>query len=66
MHEATERPAGVRRDGRDAHPPSFRGFARCPTGDVGKWHVVTLPPGPLPGPRRHAGQGPGETVFFDV
>jgi protocatechuate 3,4-dioxygenase alpha subunit len=30
--------------------PGFRGFARCPTDDAGRWFVVTLPPGPLPGP----------------
>lgn len=30
--------------------PHFRGFARCPTGDAGEWHVVTLRPGAVPGP----------------
>lgn len=29
---------------------SFRGFARCPTDDVGCWFVITLRPGPVPGP----------------
>jgi protocatechuate 3,4-dioxygenase alpha subunit len=36
-----------------ADPPAgerFRGFARCPTDDDGRWHVVTLPPGPVPAP----------------
>jgi protocatechuate 3,4-dioxygenase alpha subunit len=36
-----------------ADPPSgesFRGFARCPTDDDGHWHVLTLRPGPVPGP----------------
>jgi protocatechuate 3,4-dioxygenase alpha subunit len=28
----------------------FRGFARCPTDDRGAWFVVTLKPGPVPGP----------------
>jgi protocatechuate 3,4-dioxygenase alpha subunit len=34
-------------------PPAgegFRGFARCATDDDGRWHVVTLPPGPVAGP----------------
>ena len=30
--------------------PGFRGFARCPTDGDGRWHVVTLRPGPVPGP----------------
>jgi protocatechuate 3,4-dioxygenase alpha subunit len=33
-------------------PPAserFRAFARCPTDDEGRWHVVTLPPRPVPG-----------------
>jgi protocatechuate 3,4-dioxygenase alpha subunit len=36
-----------------ADPPAgegFRGFARCPTDEEGRWHIVTLPPGPVPGP----------------
>jgi protocatechuate 3,4-dioxygenase alpha subunit len=42
-------------DGRFDHPddprgrvPGFRGFARCPTGDDGRWEIVTLKPGPVP------------------
>jgi protocatechuate 3,4-dioxygenase, alpha subunit len=42
-------------DGRFDHPddprgrvPGFRGFARCPTGDGGRWEIVTLKPGPVP------------------
>ncbi len=30
--------------------PGFRGFARCPTDDDGAFAVVTLLPGPVPGP----------------
>lgn len=46
-------------DGRFAHPDDprgeanwdgFRGFARCPTDDEGRWSVLTLKPGPIPGP----------------
>lgn len=28
----------------------FRGFGRCPTDAEGRWSVLTLKPGPLPGP----------------
>jgi protocatechuate 3,4-dioxygenase alpha subunit len=47
-------------DGRFAHPDdprgavewgSFRGFARCPTDGEGRWSVLTVKPGPVPGPR---------------
>jgi protocatechuate 3,4-dioxygenase alpha subunit len=50
-------------DGRFAHPDDprgavewegFRGFARCPTDGEGRWSILTLKPGPIP--------GPGETV----
>jgi protocatechuate 3,4-dioxygenase alpha subunit len=27
----------------------FRGFGRCATDEEGRWHVVTLKPGPVPG-----------------
>ncbi|HEX4751689.1 MAG TPA: protocatechuate 3,4-dioxygenase subunit alpha [Solirubrobacterales bacterium] len=46
-------------DGRFAHPDDprgavewgdFRGFARCPTDGEGRWSVLTLKPGPIPGP----------------
>jgi protocatechuate 3,4-dioxygenase alpha subunit len=46
-------------DGRFAHPDDprgavewdgFRGFARCPTDAEGHWSVLTLKPGPVPGP----------------
>jgi protocatechuate 3,4-dioxygenase alpha subunit len=48
-------------DGRFAHPDdprgaaepavaAFRGFGRCPTGPDGRYHIVTLRPGPLPSP----------------
>ncbi|HVW45624.1 MAG TPA: protocatechuate 3,4-dioxygenase subunit alpha [Solirubrobacterales bacterium] len=46
-------------DGRFAHPDDprgavaregFRGFARCPTDDEGRWSVLTLKPGAVPGP----------------
>jgi protocatechuate 3,4-dioxygenase alpha subunit len=36
-----------------ASPPAddaFRGFARCPTDDEGRWEIVTLRPGRVPGP----------------
>jgi protocatechuate 3,4-dioxygenase, alpha subunit len=43
-------------DGHFDHPDDprgraqgFRGFARCPTGDDGRWEIVTLKPGPVPG-----------------
>ncbi len=47
-------------DGRFAHPDDprgavewgdFRGFARCPTDGEGRWSVLTLKPGSVPGPR---------------
>ena len=47
-------------DGRFAHPDDprgavewdrFRGFARCPTDADGRWSILTLKPGALPGPR---------------
>jgi protocatechuate 3,4-dioxygenase alpha subunit len=47
-------------DGRFAHPDDprgpvaregFRGFGRCPTDADGRWSILTLKPGPLPGPR---------------
>jgi protocatechuate 3,4-dioxygenase, alpha subunit len=46
-------------DGRFAHPDDprgavewgdFRGFARCPTDGEGRWSILTLKPGPIPGP----------------
>jgi protocatechuate 3,4-dioxygenase alpha subunit len=46
-------------DGRFAHPDDprgavewdrFRGFARCPTDGEGTWSILTLKPGPIPGP----------------
>lgn len=46
-------------DGRFAHPedagggearPAFRGFGRCPTDAEGRYRVVTLKPGVVPGP----------------
>jgi protocatechuate 3,4-dioxygenase alpha subunit len=43
--------------GRFDHPddprgrvPGFRGFARAPTDADGAWEIVTLKPGPVPGP----------------
>jgi protocatechuate 3,4-dioxygenase alpha subunit len=30
--------------------PAFRAFARCATDDEGRYEVVTLAPGPVPGP----------------
>jgi protocatechuate 3,4-dioxygenase alpha subunit len=47
-------------DGRFAHPDDprgavewdgFRGFARSPVDDQGRWSILTLKPGPVPGPR---------------
>lgn len=47
-------------DGRFAHPDDprgavewdgFRGFARAPVDDDGRWSILTLKPGPVPGPR---------------
>jgi protocatechuate 3,4-dioxygenase, alpha subunit len=47
-------------DGRFAHPDDprgavewgdgFRGFARCPTDAEGRWSILTLKPGAVPGP----------------
>jgi protocatechuate 3,4-dioxygenase alpha subunit len=46
-------------DGRFAHPDDprgavewgeFRGLGRCPTDAEGRWSVLTLKPGPVPGP----------------
>jgi protocatechuate 3,4-dioxygenase alpha subunit len=46
-------------DGRFDHPddprgparrPGFRGFARCGTDGEGRYEIVTLRPGPVPGP----------------
>jgi protocatechuate 3,4-dioxygenase alpha subunit len=46
-------------DGRFAHPDDprgavawsgFRGFGRCGTDDDGAWAILTLKPGPVPGP----------------
>lgn len=39
----------------------FRGFARCPTDDEGRWFVVTLRPGRVPGP-----QGASQAPHLDV
>jgi protocatechuate 3,4-dioxygenase, alpha subunit len=36
--------------GLSAVGPRFRGFGRCPTGEDGTFRVVTVKPGPLPGP----------------
>ncbi len=44
-------------DGRFEHPEDpcgavggFRGFGRCATGEDGTWGILTLKPGPVPGP----------------
>jgi protocatechuate 3,4-dioxygenase alpha subunit len=44
-------------DGRFAHPDDppgatcdFRGFARAPADHDGRWRILTLKPGPVPGP----------------
>ena len=44
-------------DGRFDHPEDprgadrgFRGFARCPTDEEGRFAILTLKPGPVPGP----------------
>jgi protocatechuate 3,4-dioxygenase, alpha subunit len=46
-------------DGRFAHPDDprgavewegFRGFGRCPTDGEGRWSILTLKPGAIPGP----------------
>ena len=44
-------------DGRFDHPddprgraPGFRGFGRSATDEAGRWGVLTLKPGPVPGP----------------
>jgi protocatechuate 3,4-dioxygenase alpha subunit len=34
-------------------PAGFRGFARCPTGADGRYGVLTVKPGPLPGQAPH-------------
>jgi protocatechuate 3,4-dioxygenase, alpha subunit len=33
-----------------SRPPGFRGFGRCPTDTDGRFRIVTVRPGPLPGP----------------
>jgi protocatechuate 3,4-dioxygenase, alpha subunit len=45
------------RDGRFDHPDDprgavagFRGFGRCPTDEAGRWSILTVKPGPVPGP----------------
>jgi protocatechuate 3,4-dioxygenase, alpha subunit len=61
-------------DGRFAHPddprgaagqrgrgPGFRGFGRCPTDQAGRYRIVTLKPGALPGP-----DGGTEAPHLDV
>jgi protocatechuate 3,4-dioxygenase alpha subunit len=59
-------------DGRFDHPgdprgrrrpaePSFRGFGRCLTAPNGSYRIVTLKPGPLPGP-----DGGAEAPHIDV
>lgn len=61
-------------DGRFAHPDdprgapgrraagaAFRGFGRCPTDAAGRYHIVTLRPGTLPGP-----DGGTEAPHLDV
>lgn len=40
--------------------PGFRGFGRCPTDDAGRFAILTLKPGPVPGP-----QGP-QAPHIDV
>jgi protocatechuate 3,4-dioxygenase, alpha subunit len=43
-------------DGRFNHPDdprgtsAFRGFGRAPVDDDGRWRILTLKPGPVPGP----------------
>jgi protocatechuate 3,4-dioxygenase, alpha subunit len=44
-------------DGRFDHPDDprgavagFRGFGRCHTDDAGRWSILTVKPGPVPGP----------------
>jgi protocatechuate 3,4-dioxygenase alpha subunit len=41
--------------------PGFRGFARVPTGDDGRWAIRTVKPGRLPGP-----DGELAAPFIDV
>lgn len=35
-------------DPRGAMDSGFRGWSRCPTDAEGRWHIVTLKPGPVP------------------
>lgn len=37
-------------DPRGAATSGFRGWARCDTDDEGRWRIVTVKPGPVPGP----------------
>lgn len=37
-------------DPRGAATGGFRGWARCPTDADGRWRIVTVKPGPVPGP----------------
>ena len=36
--------------GRAPAPPGFRGFSRCPTDESGRYGLLTVKPGPVPGP----------------
>jgi protocatechuate 3,4-dioxygenase alpha subunit len=50
-------PRGAARSG----VPGFRGFGRCATGAAGEYQIVTIRPGPLPGP-----DGAAEAPHLDV
>ena len=45
----------------EGKPGTFRGFGRCETDANGEYHIVTLKPGPLPGP-----DGGTEAPHLDV
>lgn len=52
-----------------ADPPpagDYRGFARAPTNDDGEWWIVTLQPGPVPGPPSPDGTPTMQAPHIDV
>jgi protocatechuate 3,4-dioxygenase alpha subunit len=53
--------AGDPRGAVESSIPGFRGFGRCPTDAEGRFHLLTVKPGPLPAP-----DGRAEAPHLDV